>query len=272
MLVLLVGTSSVLAGCTSQRAVSSTSTSTTPAASSTTTPALPPTTTSLPPPACTPPGCASAAQVRRFVALADAGPTRAFVATYRLLDTTRPPITFVYTSSGGGLGSVYTYEVSAGGTRFRAVHLATGQSPTNFYVCMEDGARPWSCYGPDPSQGNGGIFEVQSYNVAPDYLLLFHPPADGSTIATRQIRPFESTCLTYTFQSPQAPTTWCVTSDGILDYYAGLNLNRPIELLSISMGVPPGAFELPATPTKWPAGPEHFPGRNTVFTGPGFDM
>jgi hypothetical protein len=278
MLFLLVATSGAVAACTSQPAATSSSTttaellpSTLPFKPTTTTTAAT-TTTSLPPPACVPPDCASPTQVSRFVALADKGPREAFVATYRFLDTKRAPLTFVYTSNGGGFGSVYTYEVSAGGTRFRAVHLAISQNFTNFYECLQHGAGPWSCYGPDPSQGNGGIFEVQSFDVAPDYLLLFHPPADESAITTRQIGPFKSTCLTYTFEGPKSRGTWCITSAGILDYFAGLYLYQAIELVSVSMGAQPSAFELPAPAATWPRGRENEPGNDPAFAAPGFDL
>jgi hypothetical protein len=266
----LVATSCVLAACTSQPGAISTST-TTAASNSTSQPFAPPT-RSLPAAPCAPPGCASPEQVQRFVALADEGPRQAYVATYRFLDAARAPSTFVFTSRGAGIGSVYTYAVTLGGTRFRAVHLASGHSPTDFFECLQHGSGPWSCYGPDPSQGNGGIEEVLSYEIALDYLRLLDPPPNASTITSRQIGRFESTCLTFTFQGPVSRTTWCVTSAGILDYFAGLNLYRPIELVSLSMVLQPGAFELPAPATRWPLWWEHVPGRNPAFEGPGFDI
>jgi hypothetical protein len=235
-----------------------------------------PTTTSTPLPAnvCPPEvKCASAATVRHFVQLAKNGRVVGYWATYRFLATARPPLTFVYaTRRAENRVREYLYEVAVGGVRFRAVHLATGHSPTDFYECLKRGARPWSCYGPDPSQGNGGIEEVLAYDVALDYLRPLNPPLNASSIRSRDIGRFKSTCLTFTFQGPVARTTWCVTSNGILDYLAGLDLYRPIELVRLSPDVPPGLFRLPASAAAWPLGWENDPGGSNSFNAREFDV
>jgi hypothetical protein len=251
----LLATLAVLASaCTTQPAAKGSTSSTSASLATTTSLTTPVSSSSLPAHRCAPdPHCASP-DVRRFVALANRGLDRSFVATYRYLGTRPPLFGFTYATSGRRRGSnqhryeygsnQYRYAASADGLEYEFVSSTKGS-----FDCLK--RETWSCGGPMPMFGNGGLAVLLSYDMAPDYLLFFDPPEHASTITTHGLAGLRLTCLTYAPHPQSAPNTWCITPQGVLGRFTGPSVLHQVALVSLSYGLPPGEFTLPTQPTKW---------------------